>query len=200
MDLTTSSNTRLIQNQGLSETSHSTVLRTYENALRFTLLHEGGINSDPRDPGNINGSVTAYGITQSTYDEWRRNLSQSKSTKNVANISSGEVHELYFEEYFLPVRGDEVSPKLALVLFDTSVNLGPRKTIQLLQASVNVKQDGIFGSRTLRAVRSNKESSLLNSLIGRREIFYRELSRSPKYKPFLAGWLNRTAALRKAVQ
>lgn len=90
----------------------------FERALAFVLRWEGGYSDHPDDPGG----ATNYGITQATYDVWRR--SNGLPTRPVREISMDEVRAIYRTRYWEPIRGDELPPPLALATFDLAVNSG----------------------------------------------------------------------------
>ncbi|RTH00928.1 hypothetical protein CSW50_10075 [Thermus scotoductus] len=92
----------------------------FERALAFVLRWEGGYSDHPDDPGG----ATNYGITQATYDAWRKR--QGLPTRPVREISMDEVRAIYRTRYWdpLPARYAEKDPPLALALFDYAVNSG----------------------------------------------------------------------------
>ncbi len=92
----------------------------FETALAFVLRWEGGYSDHPQDPGG----ATNYGITQRTYDAWRKR--QGLPTRPVREISMEEVQAIYRDRYWkpLPARYAEKDPALALALFDFAVNSG----------------------------------------------------------------------------
>jgi lysozyme family protein len=81
--------------------------------------------------------------------------------------------EIYFQDYWLPIKGESLPPLLNLALFDSAVLCGSRKAVQWLQLSINewwqgwemeepgvdfgvshnkLAVDGVVGPRTLAAV------------------------------------------------
>lgn len=92
----------------------------YERALAFVLRWEGGFVDHPQDPGG----ATNMGITQATYDAWRR--SRGLPTRSVREIAREEVETIYRTRYWepLPARYAEKDLALALALFDYAVNSG----------------------------------------------------------------------------
>lgn len=171
----------------------------FYDALHFTLSVEGGTSRDPRDPGNVGGQATVYGVTQKTYDRWRQK--KEFSTQNVTKITPCELETLYYEEYFLSSRSHLLAPKLAVALFDAAVHTGPSRAVKLLQKALGVTADGTLGSLTLRATRNQPLQNLLNRFLQERGDFYRRLSqKKPLLQIFMRGWCNRIQLLRQKLQ
>ena len=96
-------------------------MSTFELALAEVLRWEGGYVNDPRD----HGGATNRGITQATYDEWRR--SKGLPLQPVTEIGEEEVRAIYRERYWVPVAAfwDAAGhPGIALYLFDIAVQHG----------------------------------------------------------------------------
>ncbi len=92
---------------------------TFETALQQILKWEGGFADHPADPGG----ATNYGVTQATYDAYRRKA--GLPTRSVRDIERSEVEAIYREAYWLRAGCDDISPPaLALCVFDAAVNSG----------------------------------------------------------------------------
>jgi hypothetical protein len=140
----------------------------FDEALAVVLRFEGGYSDDPDDPGG----ATMRGITQRTYDAWRRR--QGFPVRPVRTISDAEVRAIYREEYWQPAGCDTAPWPLALVLFDAAVQHGVRRALQL-------KHDD------------------WQEFIWRRLDFYRRLPAArPQSLKFLPGWIWRMVQLRQA--
>lgn len=103
----------------------------FQRALAFVLRWEGGYVDHPQDPGG----ATNMGITQATYDRWRR--SQGLPTRPVRDISREEAAAIYRVWYWAPLaaRYAKQDPALALALFDLSVNSGLGRAREALSAA-----------------------------------------------------------------
>lgn len=126
--------------------------------------HERGYVNDPVDPGK----ETWDGISRVHNKNWEgwALIDAQKNKKNFPKClwldQTLEVwkKDLYFEKYWLPIRGSEITDqRLAIELFDISVNLGPGTAIVYLQHALNllndnqkrylnIKEDGKFGDIT----------------------------------------------------
>src|SRR3546814_13938072 len=62
-------------------------------ALDWLLEEEGGWSNHPAD----RGGATMYGVTQTTYNGWRKK--KSRPRQSVRSISKAEAYELYESEY-----------------------------------------------------------------------------------------------------
>jgi lysozyme family protein len=166
----------------------------FHNALSFILRWEGGFVDDPDDPGGR----TNKGVTQKTYNAWRKKHGLAQA--DVLNINEKEIDEIYAEGYWVPPHCPELARNLDLIQFDTAVNMGVRRAIRILQEGIGCKPDGQFGPITAAAVRNCDPYTTMKAYCDIREGFYRRLvERKPKLKKFLRGWLNRLNALRAEV-
>lgn len=145
----------------------------FKKALRFVLKWEGGYSNNPNDLGG----ATNYGITQATYNQWR--YMKDFNLKNIKDISENEVAEIYYNEYWLRAGCDKMTPKFAVLVFDTAVNMGLSRAKEFLKAA---------------------EYKYPEKFIEAREEKYREFARYGGQHVFLKGWLNRLNDLKTFVE
>lgn len=112
----------------------------------------------------------------------------SYPNEDIAGMTSERATEIYFNDYWVPVRGDELPFAVALVLFDCAVNQGVRTAIRFLQAALKVGEDGVFGSQTLAAVEAADAKDLAGRFLRRRVVGYSTLEGWPRYHD---SWLQR---------
>lgn len=143
---------------------------TFEKALKFTLQWEGGYVNHPND----SGGPTNKGITQKTYDAYRRG--DSLPIQSVQKIEDYEISDIYYSLYWLPISIFDASPKLAIAAFDFAVHSGVARATKLLQEVT-----------THEELLSKREEYLKTIGVGKNAIF-------------LKGWLNRINALRKYLE
>lgn len=155
-------------------------------AVARVLASEGGYSTDSHDKGNwTGGSVnvgtlkgTKYGISAASYPD-----------TDIAGLNEVGARAIYYVDYWLAIRGDELPVPVALVLFDAAVNQGVRTAIRFLQAALGVNQDGLLGPQTMTAARAQSDSVYLSSRILRRRIeAYSTLDEWPRYR---ASWVQR---------
>lgn len=146
-------------------------MQDFEKMLKFILKYEGGYVNDKNDLGG----ETNKGITHSTYNAYRKN--KKLPLRSVKLIEDCEVTEIYHDSYYKSSGAINIkSKKLAMIVFDTAVNMGvSRAKTFLTQSNWNIEKYLML-----------------------RKLKYEEFARvNPTQKRFLQGWLNRIAALRK---
>ena len=142
----------------------------FRTALARVLHYEGGYVNDPDDPGG----ATNKGVTQKTYDQWRD--AQGLPRRSVRDITDVEVEDIYYGDYWLKSGADKLDMPLALIHFDTAVNMGVQRANQFLAAS-NGDTTAYLDARTAK---------------------YQQLAvANPTLSKFLGGWLHRVDSLRK---
>jgi lysozyme family protein len=97
---------------------------SFPRALAFTLKYEGGKSDDSRDPGGR----TNQGVTQATYNTYRKNKGLVQS--DVYAMLSQERDEIYKHGYWDKVTGDSLPSGVDLCVFDYAVNSGPERALR----------------------------------------------------------------------
>lgn len=141
---------------------------------------------DPHDPGG----PTMVGVIQRVYDAWRRN--QGLAPRPVRGIEDHEVRAIYRDQYWSPVRGDDLPAGVDLCVFDFAVNSGVGRAIRYLQRAVGVTPDGHLGEATMAAVRATDPVTLVGRLMADRTQFVRGIRH---YWRFGKGWERRLAGI-----
>ncbi|KGP89863.1 hypothetical protein N780_09430 [Pontibacillus chungwhensis BH030062] len=171
---------------------------SYQSAISFAAKWEGGYSNHPNDYG---GS-TYKGITQRTYDAYRKSV--GKSTRGVKYLTDSEYTSISYNNYFVPVHADEMDEALAIVMFDTAFNFGTGGAIQFLQRSLGVAADGAWGPITDGAFKdipvSEHKDIALDIVQQRIDHRHRFVSRDPDQEVFLDGWLNRDNDLKSHIE
>lgn len=160
----------------------------FEEHATKVLTFEGGLVDNPRDPGGI----TKYGISLRAYPHL--------GTSGIKNLTKDEALEIYRRDYWDPIRGDdigELSPRLALVVFDTAVHSGTVQAAKLLQSALGEIEkvphpDGIIGSQTLAALKLVNCERLAVNFLADRALFLTSLKASEE---FHRGWMRRLFSL-----
>lgn len=158
---------------------------SFQDSLNQTLKFEGGYTVD-------DGGPTNYGITQSTYNDYRY--------KSVRDISPVEVADIYQKMYWVEANCDiidAISGEMSMAHFDFSVNSGTGTAKRMLQRSLKVTEDGIIGADTLTALRQSLQVSKFSTIknyLDTREAYDRSLANWPKYGD--GEWLPRINKLR----
>ena len=159
----------------------------FKPSLAAVLVHEGGYSNHPRDPGG----ATMRGVTQRVYDAYRRNA--GKVQQSVARISDAELEAIYYQQYWMAVRADNLPAGLDYAVFDYAVNSGPRRAIEHLQEVLGVTVDGLMGNVTIATAAAKSAESTIAKLCDRRLLFLRGLS---TWDTFGKGWTRRVDGVR----
>ena len=148
----------------------------------WILAYEGGFVNHPKDPGG----ATNQGITQRTYDAYRRRIGHA--TQSVRMIDNVERDTIYRVQYWDAIRGDDLPIGVDAAVYDFAVNSGPSRAAKFLQRIVGVKQDGVIGLQTLDALARMDSTQVIGRLCADRMAFLRGL---PAWVTFGTGWTRR---------
>lgn len=160
---------------------------TFEQAFQKVIGHEGVFGDDTRDRGNWTSGIigqgelkgTKYGIAAHAYP-----------TLDIRNLTLDDARAIYKRDFWDKVRADELPESLRAPMFDFAVNSGSGAAIRLLQRSAGVREDGVLGPITLRAVAEMPSGRVLARLQGHRLELLAGLSSWPA---FGRGWARRVA-------
>lgn len=154
----------------------------FENALKLVLKHEGGWFDHPKDPGG----ATMKGIIISVYSKFK---GRPVTKDELRNITDEEVRTIYRNNYWNPMKCDELPLGIDHIVFDAAVNTGLRQATLFAQRASGVTDDGAFGPMTLKAVQGSDPRDFITKFSALKERFYRALKTFPH---FGRGWINRT--------
>jgi lysozyme family protein len=161
-----------------------------DEALDYLLEEEGGWSNHKDD----RGGATMYGVTQATYDGYRRAKSLPK--RSVRQIEHSEARELYDTMYWRAASCHLLPWPISYLTFDAAVNSGPSRAVRWTQAGLGVSPDGKIGTKTLEAARATLEAgdgARLYAIVDARVQFLSALVKSkPTQLAFLLGWWRRT--------
>lgn len=163
------------------------------------ILVERGYADNPLD----SGGKTRYGITE-------RVARANGYTGVMQHLPLGEAQRIYRAQYWDLLKLESVArlaPSIAAEMFDTGVNMGQRKAVEILQRWLNglnrhgslwgdMVVDGLMGPVTLealaqflRARNREGEAVLFSVMNGTQAEFYLNLvERREKDEEFLWGW------------
>jgi lysozyme family protein len=164
----------------------------FEKIYPIVLGFEGGYVNDPND----SGGATNKGITQNTYNLWRK--SHNLPEQSVKFIADSEVSAIY-KGIWKSCGSDLISvhkPLSGDYNFDTAVNCGDSQAIKFIQRACGAKDDGILGPVTLRALDNYNDNEILDSIHRQRLLFYANLAISQEHdRPSLKNWIWRATKL-----
>lgn len=154
------------------------------------IAREGGFVDHPAD----RGGPTNMGITQATLAHWR---GKPVTAQEVKDLGRDEAVALYRRNYWSGPGLDTLGLNeiAADMVFDTAVHHGPRTAIRLLQRAAGVKDDGLIGPITRRAVADAPARQMAARFIAKRaEVLGRIISRKHSQAAFAHGWFRRLGA------
>jgi lysozyme family protein len=117
----------------------------FKKAVQQILKWEAGYVNDPADPGG----ETKYGISKRSYP-----------ALNIRDLTQDAAEKIYFADYWTKCKCDKMPYSIALLVFDTAVNMGTGAAVKMLQQALNINPDGIPGSETISTVAKMDEQSL----------------------------------------
>lgn len=159
----------------------------FEACLKPLLVHEGGNDDDPQDPGGR----TSRGITQSEYDHYRDRKSLTK--RDVWLASDAEVKDIYLTEYWNVLKCDDLPAGIDYAVFDFGVNSGNSRAAKELQLAVYTTPDGEIGPNTIKAAQKSDAKDIITIICDNRLTFLHGLKTWPR---FGKGWTTRVEDVR----
>jgi lysozyme family protein len=149
------------------------------------ILEAEGVDAD--DPDDLGGR-TRFGISQ----RFHPNI-------NVADLTLDEARQIYLEEYWQPIRGDELPELLGIVVFDGAVQHDPVDAARFLQQALHarLKTNGVIGPKTLAAATAaarhpkTLKETIVRYLAIRTAYYTRRVALRPKDEKHFNGWICR---------
>jgi uncharacterized protein (TIGR02594 family) len=164
---------------------------SYDAALARLLVHEGGNDDDPRDPGGR----TSRGILQREWDAWRG--SHPGLPADVWRAPQDQVEAIYRQNYWNPLRCDDLPAGVDYAVFDYGVNSGIGRAAKVLQRLVATAVDGEVGPDTITAAKRANAAALIAAICDERLAFLQGLRTWPT---FGKGWDRRVREVRAAAR
>lgn len=140
------------------------------------LGHEGGYTAGEGDPGG----ETNWGISKRSYPN-----------VDIKNLTKEKARDIYYNDFWLPLDGDNLYDGVAWQLFDFAVNSGIQTAIRAYQRALGVADDGHFGPVSLAAAKAATESDQIMKVLAERLEF---MTRTAVWDRFGKGWARRIAA------
>jgi lysozyme family protein len=154
----------------------------FEQSLKYTLIHEGGVSDDAGDPGGL----TCRGVTHEDWAGYCRK--HGIKGRAVTTITLDEAQALYKEEYWDTVRGDDLPAGVDFAVFDASVMSGPSRGIRWLQAALGMPQTGKMTQAVIDTAARTDSHLVLHKVCDLRLAFCLSLKKEQK---FFKGWTSR---------
>lgn len=146
----------------------------FDRAFRILMfLEDVKLTDNATDPGGL----TKFGISQKAHP----NLA-------IANLTESDAREIYSNEYWTPVHGEELPENLAIAVFCQGVNQGIGTATKNLQKALRVEVDGRIGPKTLAKAESMEEHYLIRLFLSESALSYIGLR---GFEENGLGWMNR---------
>ena len=156
---------------------------------------EGGFANDPAD----RGGATNKGVTIATFEVYCKAKSLPRpNVERLKRMTDGEWLDILKTMFWDRWQADKIkSQKLANILVDWVWGSGVYG-IKIPQRILGVKQDGIVGDETLKALNAQDPDKLFQAIYEARKKYLNDITISrPINKRFLKGWLNRLEDIRR---
>lgn len=156
----------------------------FDTALAHVFAFEGVDSDDPDDRGGL----TRYGISQASYPEL-----------DITSLTRADAEAIYRDDYWAPLRCDNMPGPLACPLFDAGVNQGVRSSARMLQSIVGVTIDGFIGPKTTQAVNDYPSITALVAefTLARVHRYASIAGKRKSQRKYLFGWIRRALAAHK---
>jgi len=157
-----------------------------EKQFQDLMAKEGGskVTADPTDLGGR----TQYGVSE------RSNPAAWADGK----VTESEAREIFLSKYVVFPKFNLIPAshaKLQEQLIDFGFHSGPQLAIMKLQRILNLKEDGVLGPLTLKAITAADPRELNNKLVvSRAAMITKIVQKSPSQLQYLSGWISRALA------
>lgn len=148
----------------------------FEKAFSMVMKFEGGYSNDPNDPGG----ETKFGISKRAYPHL-----------DIASLTEDQAKDIYHLDYWQGISGDFLPYPINIIIFDAAVNQGKKRAVRMLQEALKIKQDGLIGSQTIKAVK-NASSEFCAVYLAKRA---RQYAKTRNFSIYGDGWLKRLFVL-----
>lgn len=155
-------------------------------SIAKTIVHEGGYDNDPADPGG----ATKYGVEQKDIDGVRDIFPDFPA--DVKDLTTDQATRYYLHAYVKPHYSEIESQDVADKLFDMGVLFGIGSAVDVLERILNLPVDGAFGPNDLVATNEAEPTSLLAAYrTGLVSHAIGVANAKPNERKFLHGWIVR---------
>jgi lysozyme family protein len=176
---------------------------TIDRAVLYVMQNEGGFSDHSADPGgatnfgiSIRYAKTVGDIDGDGFDEFDFDLDGKVTADDIKEMPRDEA-ENHYGYLFHKWRIDDINePAVAIKIYDLHFPMGPAGAGKVVQRALRacghqVVEDGVIGSKTIKAVNSVPSQYMLIALMSEAAGYFRSLHS----KEFEAGWLNRAYQL-----
>lgn len=158
----------------------------FMRSVNFSINEETGVLSlDREDDGNWTGGVVGkgdlvgskWGISAASYPQL-----------DIAALKREDAVQIYWRDFWKVIQGDNLAPRLSIIVLDCAINQSPAKAVRLLQGALTIPADGVMGPLTISAARSIDQDILIPKYQAYRALDYVKDRGFAKYGK---GWMVR---------
>ena len=163
----------------------------FENAFRVIIGEEGGLSTNPADPGNWTGGACGSGVCRGT----KYGIAASAHPGlDIATLTLSAAQDIYRANYWDRLQSDKLPAPLALLAFDAAVNCGGERAVRWLQLAAGCPADGVMGEQTIDAInaKAGDGASVCAEFQAQRLAWMTTL---PTWRSFGLGWARRLCKL-----
>ncbi len=102
---------------------------SFQQGMKFVFRWEGGYSKDPNDPGG----ETNFGISKKAYPYL-----------DIGSITKEQAEDIYHRDYWLKASCAEMGYPLDIIVFDSAVNLGVGRALNILKLTHDVEMYLMF--------------------------------------------------------
>lgn len=175
-------------------------MANFDRAYVKTSAFEGGYANHPND----RGGETYKGIARNMWGQWGgwkiidRYKTSPHSAKQMSAVLGGNVElqdmveAFYHAHFWKPIMGDDINNQLiADNIYDFAVNSGVSRAVKYAQRIVGASEDGVMGTKTIKAINQNIEGFVTKYKAARLEFINKIIARDESQEVFRKGWVTR---------
>lgn len=170
----------------------------FDIAYKHTAKNEGGFTWDP--------APTAFGIDRRFWQGWKgwdivdavvKKVGRDEKKITTALRANPDfmvmVKEFFRRNFWTPFYTQITSQSVATMIFDRSVNMGPKQAHKIAQRVLGIIDDGFFGKKSVFAVNQLDPDVFCRDYDAACDQFYRGLAEKDpaKYARFKKTWEDR---------
>jgi lysozyme family protein len=144
------------------------------------------------DDPNDTGGRTCMGLIQREYTAYRGHC--GVASRDVWLIEDEEIRDIYYHQYWMACRCDDLPTGVDFAVFDSAVNCSVGMGARFLQRALGVKDDGHIGLGTLAAIKGLTPAAIVLGIIRARETYHHACKTFWKHGD---GWLARNRATQR---
>lgn len=162
-------------------------MSSFETTFSRTIGHEGKFQANPKDRGNWTSGKEGVGELKGT--KWGL-AAMTYPHLDIANITLEQAKEIYYNDWWLKLKMERWPNVMKYQMFDAAFNHGSGRANQFLQFAARVKDDGIIGPNTIKAVNMTDPNDIVMRFLAKRLRYFTEVK---TWKEFSKGWTLRVA-------